>query len=272
MYQVWVEQVADLGRVPGPEIFWMSHFEQWLSLHIYMLIIRGQGKTILVNCGPPLDYLDRMNAVWRDELGEPAHMTVTADQQIDAVLARHGISFDAVDMVIVTPLQAYALGNIDRFPSATIAISRTGWEDLLAPRYYDSRRHMAVPDHLLRYLIFEAWTEQRVHLLDDEEVVVPGIRTAWMGTHHRSSLAVFIESAGGIVGFSDVMFYYANVERNHPLGIQESMAECRRAYDRLRREAEILVSPYDPDTATRFPPGQDIGAAALSSAQRRQKP
>ncbi len=259
MYQVWVEQVADLGCVPGPEVFWMSHFDQWLPLHIYLLIIRGKGKTVLVNCGPPLDYLDRMNAVWREELGEQSRMTVAPNQHIETVLARHGITPDAIDMVIVTPLQAYAIGNIDKFPRATIAISRTGWEDLVAPRVYDPRRHMAVPDRLLRYLVFDAWTEQRVHLLADEEILLPGLRTAWVGTHHRSSLAVFVDTPAGVVGFSDTVFYYANVEGNHPLGIQESMAECRIAYDRLRREADILVSPYDPATGTRFPRGQLVG-------------
>ncbi|PSR20212.1 MAG: hypothetical protein C7B45_16005 [Sulfobacillus acidophilus] len=259
MYQVWVEQVADLGQVPGPEVFWMSHFDQWLPLHIYMLIVRGEGKTILVNCGPPLGYLDRMNEVWRQELGERAHMTVSQDQRIEAVLARHNLTPDAVDMVVVTPLQAYALGNITHFPRAVIVISRTGWEDLLAPPVYDPRRHMAVPDDLLRYLLFEAWGEQRVRLLADEATVLPGIRTAWVGTHHRSSLAVFIDTAAGVVGFSDTIFYYANVERNHPLGIQESMAECRVAYERLRREANILVSPYDPANQIRFPHGRVAG-------------
>jgi hypothetical protein len=121
---------------------------------------------------------------------------------------------------------------------------------------------MAVPDRLLRYLVLDAWTEQRVHLLADEEILLPGLRRAWVGTHHRSSLAVFIDTPGGVVGFSDTIFYYANVERNHPLGIQESTAECRIAFDRLRRDANILVSPYDPDTGVRFPRGQLVGESA----------
>ena len=93
--KVWTEQVADLGWVPGPEVFWMSRFDQWLPLHIYLLSLRGEGKTVLLNCGPPLDYLDRMNAVWREELGERSRMTVAPDQHIEAVLARHGITPDA---------------------------------------------------------------------------------------------------------------------------------------------------------------------------------
>jgi hypothetical protein len=255
MYEVWVEQVADLGQVPGPEVFWMSHFEQWLPLHIYMLIIRGEGRTALVNCGPPLDYLDHMNAVWREELGERAQMTVSSEQRLEAVLGRHGLTPDMVDLVIVTPLQAYAIGNIDRFSRAEIAISRTGWEDLLAPRFYDPRRHMAVPDRQLRFLLFDAWTQQRVRLLDNEETIWPGLSTVWLGTHHRSSLGVFVKTAQGVVAFTDTVFYYENLENNHPLGIQESMEECRIAYHRLRREADLVVSAYAPANQQRFPGG-----------------
>lgn len=256
MYQVWVEQVASLGKVPGPEVFWMDRFGEWLDLSIHVLVIQGQGRTVLVNTGPPLDYLGHMNAVWREELGEVTQMTVSADQHIDAVLARHQISADDVDMVVLTPLQAYAVGNIARFQRAEICVSRTGWIDLFAPKFFDARRHMAVPDEQLKYLLFDAWPAGRVRLLEDEEELAPGIMTWWAGTHHRSSLAVTIESARGRIGFSDVVFYYENLEEDRPLGIQESMEECKMAYQRLRRTTDCFVSPYDPRTLARFPQGR----------------
>lgn len=256
VYEVWVEEVADLGEVPGPEIFWMSRFGEWLPLKVHILLIRGEGRTILVNTGPPGDYFDRMNQVWREELGEKAHMTVAPHQGIEEVLARHNLSCDQVDTIVLTPLQAYADGNIDKFPHAEICVSRTGWVDLFAPRFFDSRRHMAVPDRLLHYLIFTAWPERRVRLLDDDDVIAPGISSTWVGVHHRSSLAVMISTARGVVAFSDSVFYYENLEHNHPLGIQESMEECRVAYQMLRSRADIVVSPYDPATLARFPGGK----------------
>ncbi len=264
MYQVWVERVARLGQVPGPEVFWMDHFGDWLDLSIHCLIIRGEGRTVLVNTGPPQDYLKRMNAVWREELGEASQMTVSADQTMEAILARHQITPEAIDAVVLTPLQAYAVGNVDRFPRAQICISRTGWVDLLAPRFFDPRRHMAVPDRLLQYLLFQAWPEGRVRLLDNEDEIFPGIRTWWAGTHHRSSLAVEVDTAKGVVGFSDIVFYYENLEQDRPLGIQESMEECRVAYQRLRHTTQVFVSPYDPRTLERFPDGR----VAVSKSQK----
>lgn len=257
MYEVWVEKVADLGEVPGPEVFWMGRFDEWLPLSIHCLIVRGEGKTILVNTGPPLDYLDHMNEVWREELGPRSQMRVDPEMRIEAVLWRHRIRPEDVDVVIVTPLQAYAIGNVDRFPKAEICVSRTGWIDLFAPRFFDSRRHMAVPDRILAHLLFDAWPARRIRLLDDgPQEILPGLSAFWTGTHHRSSMAVVVQTAKGRVGFADAVFYYANLEENRPLGIQESMEECRVAYDRLRREVDIFVSPYDPAALTRFPGGR----------------
>ncbi|MCY0865074.1 MAG: hypothetical protein OWQ57_08995, partial [Sulfobacillus sp.] len=102
------------------------------------------------------------------------------------------------------------------------------------------------------------WPRQQVRLLGDNEEVLPGLRVRWMGTHHRSSLAVLIETARGTVGFSDVVFYYDNLERNWPLGINESLEECREAYHFLRQHVDIFVSPYDPTTLTRFPGGRVV--------------
>lgn len=259
MYDVWVENVADLGEVPGPEVFWMARFGQWLPLKVFVLLIRGEGRNILVNTGPPQDYLAHMNAVWKEELGERSHITVEPHQSIEVVLSRHGLTCHDIDTVVITPLQAYAIGNVDKFPNAQICVSRTGWEDLLAPRFFDPRRHMAVPDRLLQYLLFEAWPHRRVRLLADDDIVTPGIRSVWVGTHHRSSLALMIMTSKGTVAFSDVVFYYENIETDHPLGIQESMEECRLAYARLREEADIVVSPYDPDTLLRFSEGKVAG-------------
>lgn len=255
-YTVRMMKAADLGEVPGPEVFWMSHFGEWLPLSVFVGVIRGEGHTVLVNTGPPEDYLDVMNAVWREELGPRAHIAVEGPQAVDRWLARAGVAPDEVDAIVVTPLQAYAIGNIDRFPRAEICISRRGWEDLVAPPRFDPRRRMAVPDRHLRYLMETCWWERRLRLLDDAgDEVVPGVRTWWAGTHHRSSLAVEVDTAEGLVVLSDIAFYYENLEEDHPLGINESLAECRAAYSRIRAGGGRFVSLYDPRTLERLPEG-----------------
>lgn len=236
----------------------MGRFGEWLPLDIHVGCIEaradggGRDRVVLINTGPPPDYLPYMNRVWREELGERTQMSLSEPGGIDALLARWQMAPEDVTDVVITPLQAYAIGGVTRFPRAVIHIARRGWVDLLAPPEFDPRRRMAVPDVILRYLLEEAWFERRVHLLEDEDAIAPGIRTWWAGTHHRSSIAVEVQTPAGLVTFSDVAFYYENLEQDHPLGILESLEECRRAYRRLRASGARFVSLYDPATLARY--------------------
>lgn len=254
-YEVQVRQVGSYGLVPGAEIFWMSRFDEWMPLIALMGVVRGGGKTVVINTGPPLDYLEHMNDVWRNEFDERLHFTVTEEQQILHALASMDVKPEEVDYVIVTPLQAYAIGNVDLFPNAKICLSKTGWIDFHAPKHFDPRRKMAIPDRILTHLVLDATNQGRVHLLADEETLLPGIHVWFAGTHHRSSMGINIETEQGTVIFSDVMFYYGNIENNHPIGIMENLEECRDAYARIRNEGNIILPLYDPAVLRRHPDG-----------------
>jgi hypothetical protein len=59
-------------------------------------------------------------------------------------------------------------------------------------------------------------------------------------------MAYVIDSAKGRVLASDSFFKYENVEKMIPLGIMESLEECMQAYERIVKEADILLPLYDP--------------------------
>ena len=266
MWDMRVAKVATLGEVPGPEVFWMERFGDWLPLDFNVALLENASRTVLINTGPPLDYVAEMNRVWREELGARSQLQLMHPDGIGGVLDAWGIDPAAVTDVLVTPLQAYAVGGIDQFPQAQLWLSRRGWVDLLAPPRFDPRRRMAVPDRILRYLLEDAWFQRRVHLLADEEEVADGLRVWWAATHHRSSLAIEIATSAGLVTFTDTVFYYANVEEDRPLGIQESMEECRSTYERIRRSGARVVSAYDPTTLQRFPGGRVTASGGGSKA------
>jgi hypothetical protein len=167
-----------------------------------------------------------------------------------------GVTPGDVDLVLITPLQAYAVGNIPLFHNATVCLSRRGWiEDFHAPLYeMHVTRKLRIPDDVLAYLTLEA--PERLRLLADEEEILPGLEAFWVGTHHRSSMAYAIETSVGRVVVTDCCFKYGNIEGNHPLGIMESLPECMDAYRRIRAEADIVIPLYDPEVLQRFPEGK----------------
>ncbi len=79
----------------------------------------------------------------------------------------------------------------------------------------------------------------RLRLLADEEEVQPGIRVFWAGVHHRSSMAVAIDTEKGTVIITDCFFKYGNIESGRYLGVMESMMEADATWARIRKEAAI---------------------------------
>jgi hypothetical protein len=265
-YRVDLLRLGGFDWAPGFEMFWMEPDAPDGRLAIVSLLIRGGGRTILLNTGPDVTMLEELNAAWANF--DPRHqLRVTDDERVDAALAAHGVSPADVDTVVVTPFQPYAVGNLLRFEGASYALSRTGWIAFHAPRWRShphEHRPFVLPPPILHALVGERWDQ--VRLLEDEDELAPGIRTFWTGGHHRSSLAVAIPTATGTVVASDCFFRFENVTESRPLGINESLEEILTAYERIRDEADVLIPLYDPRVFDLHPHGIGHTAPATRTA------
>ena len=68
-------------------------------------------------------------------------------------------------------------------------------------------------------------------------------------------LAVSIDTTKGQVIITDSFFKYGNIEQGHYLGVMESMMEADATWARIRKEADIIASIYDPEVFVRHPGG-----------------
>lgn len=255
-YRVDVVKFGQWDWAPGFELFWMEPNAPAEPLALVGVVIRGGGQTVLVNTGPDPAFLPAMNQRFAG-FDSRHQLRVAAGERLEPALATVGVGLGDVDVVLVTPFQAYAIGNVLRFPRAQICLSRRGWIDFHAPRWREHPhdfRPFCIPDDVLVGLVTDAWP--RVRLLADEEELLPGLLVFWTGGHHRSSLAVKVQTARGALIASDVFFRAENVDQNRPLGINESLEEILVAYDRIRREADVLLPLYDPRLFERHPDGR----------------
>jgi len=240
--------------IPGPELYWMTSFDEWFPLTFQSVLIRGNGVVALVNTGPAED-LEPMNAGWASFLGEKARMERADGGFILDQLASHGVRPEDVTHVILTPLQLYTVSNVLAFPQASICIAKRGWVHFHTTHEHPhDNRATSIPDEILTELVTTAWP--RVRLLEDEDEIAPGLRTWWAGGHHRASVVVEADTAKGIVAISDSYFHEQNVTENIPLGINENMYEVLACYERVRRTADIVLPLYDPANFDRHPGGR----------------
>jgi len=241
-------------EVPCPEVYWMEGFGDWTKLQFQIAVIRGQGKTILVNTGFPED-VTGLTKAWSDFLGPRGMLNRPDAWRTQHLLSEVGVDPASVDYVVITPIQLYATGCLHLFPNAKFCFSRRGWvEDIIAPTYpHHIPRQGCISDDHLRWLLFE--NNQNLLLMDDVQETLPGLTCRWVGVHHRSSLLVEVQTARGLVMMSDCAFHFANVEENRPLGIAESIIEAHAAYADIRKRADVFVPLYEPLVQERFPNG-----------------
>jgi glyoxylase-like metal-dependent hydrolase (beta-lactamase superfamily II) len=254
-YRIDLLSLGGWPWAPGFEIYWMEPGAPDEPLELVGVLIRGHGRTILVNTGPDPDMLATLNARWRNF--DPRHqLEVSPTQQLTAALASVGVAPAEVDTVVVTPFQPYAIGNLIELPTATYCLSRTGWIDFHATRWRDhphDYRPFVIPENILVALVTDRWPQLR--LIEDEDEIAPGIEVFWTGGHHRSSMAISVPTPQGVAVISDCFFRRENITQKRPLGINESMEEILIAYQRIDRTADILIPLYDPGVFTRHPNG-----------------
>lgn len=252
MYGVRLLHLGD-GDVPGPEVYWMSDWDQWYRLAFQAALIQGPGVTALVGTGPAED-LGPMNAQWAGFLGERAAMRRAAGQWMPEQLALLGVHPEDITHVLLTPLQLYTTSNVTLFPNAQICLTDRGWVHFHRTHAHPhDDRWACLPPHVLHYLTHEAW--DRVRLLADEDEVVPGLRTWWAGSHHRASMVVEVDSTAGLVTLTDAYFTRRNLDTDHPIGICENIYEARAVHERVRLTADIPLTLYDADQLKSYPDG-----------------
>jgi len=249
---------ASVGRMPlpGAQVYWMSAWDEWFDATFWMVAARRGSDVVLINTGPPHD-LTALNTLWKGSHPSGRCQYERADEeQTLAALSAMGIDPLEVTHIVLTPMVAYTSGALKLFPNAKIVISRRGWiEDVLAPPIPQHlTRQVFVPDELLSWLLFEA--QDRLVLIDGEQLLLPGFTVWESGVHHRSSMVADITTEFGELAVTDSAFAYGNVEKNISLGVGESYAEAMHAYARIRSTTDALLPLYDPEAAARFPNGK----------------
>lgn len=253
-YSLQVMKIAE-SKAPGPIFFYMSHWDELDYAPHFIWLAKGGGRTILINTGLPQDPedLEILNTACRGSHPE----NFFPDDRIwppQEVLAEIGIRPEDIDTILIIAAGSYATGNIEKFPSAEVYLSRTGWVDFMAPeRPLPFDPEVILTDATASYLVTKG--RERLHLVDAEEEVLPGVKMFWVGCHHRGSMAVSISTAKGKVVISDSIFRYDNFEKGIPIGVLESMSECQDALERVRREADIVIPVHDKEVLNRYPDG-----------------
>jgi glyoxylase-like metal-dependent hydrolase (beta-lactamase superfamily II) len=255
-YTVTIVKVGQC-EMPGPLVYRTSSEDEWHTLFFYFVVVRGGGKTLVINTGLPED-LSGLNALWGEMAGPRCQVTRQSEERLGPVLVRLGLNPRTVDYVIATPFKGYLLANLSEFPNATVCVSQRGWTERYLARRYPSPMPdpTAVSDAMLDRL--QTGAPNPLRLLRDDEELLPGIRVRWVGIHDRSTVAVVVHTESGDVVITDACLMYEHIEGMVPLGVTESLEACLNAFVMVRQSGPLIVPLYDPLVLERFEGGRIV--------------
>ena len=222
----------------GPVIFYQQKVREEVHIKGWVFLLEGMGRQVLVDCG----------------FGTPAQIerkkfafTIAPGHDTLSLLQSRGIAPGDISDVILTHLHWDHCTNAPLFERAKFHVSKTGWREI----FQEPRHPLLVPDRSFPRTVFE-WLDQpnRLNLLEDEAEPLPGIRTFWIGGHTPCCQAVAVATAGGTaIITSDTVSTWEHLEKNIAPGSLWSLPECFAAYDRIRKEADIVVPTHEPNLA-----------------------
>jgi len=241
--------------VPGPQMFFMSRWDEWMVADFFLFVLRrDDGQIVLVDTG--VRDVDEIQPLVLAGVGERGRFRMDmATQNVPLLLHKEGIDPADVACVLITHLHYDHCSNARLFPNARFVVSRTGWHLTLDPPVSGMAPDVLFPRDVLAYFAGEA--RDRLILADDEAPeILPGIGAFYIGGHTMCSQAFTVQTRQGLAVFpGDTIFYYENLEKNHPVGLAVNIVECYLAMERIRKLDGILVPSHDPVLLQRYPDG-----------------
>ncbi len=231
-------------KIAGNHAFHGGDNGETYDYALYFWLILGGEKPIMVDAG--LTDVAEMNRGAAPVLRQP----ITQDQResTPAQLRRFGLAPEDIGHVLITHLHFDHVDDLPLYTKAGVYIGKKEWEGATAaaPSWGHAR--------VLREFTSNIQCRERLVLVEDQEVL-PGVESFWIGGHTPGSMAFCVNTAyGRVVLTGDTVPLLANFERNVPPGIFSDLEECRAAMAKIRSRADVVLPSHDPGTLDRWPP------------------
>lgn len=233
-------------KVAGDHAFEGGNEAETYEYALYVWLILGGDKPILIDAG--LKDVAEMNRGAAKVLREP--ITQRPDETVTAQLRKFGLTPDDVGHIFVTHLHFDHVDGLTDFKNAKIHIGRKEWELATANECRGSWGHGPI---MFALRDDPAWNK-RLMLVEDEEVL-PGFESFYVGGHTLGSMAYRVNTAyGKVVLTGDTVSLLANIEKDVPVGVYMNLDDCVTGMKKIRERADVVLPSHDPATLDRWPP------------------
>ncbi|UCG57017.1 MAG: N-acyl homoserine lactonase family protein [Phycisphaerales bacterium] len=231
-------------KIAGNHAFHGGDNAETYEYALYIWLILGGDKPVLVDAG--LSDVAEMNRGAAHVLREP--ITQGPHESSTAQLRKFGLTPEDIGHILVTHLHYDHVDDLLNYKNARVYVGKKEWE--VASTAAPTWGHMRV----MRPFIDDPDHRRRLVLVEDQEIL-PGIESFWIGGHTPGSTAYRVNTAHGkVVLTGDTISLLANFKRNVSPGVFASHNECVAAIRKIREKADIVLPSHDPSTLDNWPP------------------
>ncbi len=242
-YEVLALRYATIPQFPVAALVKGAEESRKIDIAMMVWLVRGGGRNILVDSG-----------FYRPQFFE--HWKVQDFVRPDQAVARAGVKPEEITDVIVTHAHWDHADGADLFPKAQIWIQKDEYTYYTGAAWQQGGQHGGIDLDDLTALL-RANTAGRLHLVDGDQEILPGIRVYLGGRHTYASQYVTVTTtAGPVVLASDNLYLYENLEKHAPIAQTFDAASNLRAQEKMVELAgptKLIVPGHDPTVMTRFP-------------------
>ncbi len=212
----------------------LHDWDKKVRFFYYFWLIRGHGKTVLVDTGFDLEYAHRFMG---DMQQKPSERPLT-------ILKKLGVAPTDIDYVIITHAHFDHLSPLlNEYSRAKIVIQKRELECGIKPphawfvQFNDG--------DVVRSLRKE--NAHRTIVVDGDKSILPGLKVFWTGGHSPGHQSVLVSTRQGpTVLCGDVAFTYKNLQQDIPIGLSTSVEESLLSMRKIRKLGKVLLPGHDP--------------------------
>lgn len=242
-YEVLAIRYGTIPDFPVAGLVKGAAADRKMDIAMMVWLIRGGGRNVLVDSG-----------FYRPQFFE--HWKVNDFVRPDQAVARAGVKPEEITDVVLTHVHWDHADGADLFPKAQIWIQRAEYVYYTADAWQSGGKHGGIdPDDMTALL--RANTAGRLHLVDGDVEILPGIRVFTGGRHTWASQYLAVDAKPGpIVLASDNLYLYENLDKGLPIAQtfdEQSNLKAQEKMKQLVRDRRLIVPGHDPAVMTRFP-------------------
>jgi glyoxylase-like metal-dependent hydrolase (beta-lactamase superfamily II) len=242
-YDVYAIRYATIPGFPVASLIKGADESRKIDIAMMVWLVRGGGRNIVVDSG-----------FYRPQFFKS--FKVTDFVRPDEAVTRAGVKPEEVTDLILTHAHWDHADGADLFPKAQIWIQKEEYRYYTGEAWQPDGKHGGIELEDMAYLL-RANTEGRLHLVDGDGEILPGVRVYIGGRHTWASQYVAVTGRPGpIVLASDNMYLYENLDKHLPIAQTFDAASNLAAQDKMKtlvRDPRFVIPGHDPAVLTRFP-------------------